>query len=152
MTDIVDKQTRSRMMSGIRGKNTKPELVVRQALHARGFRYRLHRKDLAGKPDITLPRYNAVVFINGCFWHGHSCHLFKWPKTRPEFWRSKIGANQERDRKSIETLLDRGWRVFILWECSVKNARAESLASVIDDLSSWITGSSCFGETSPARP
>ncbi|MDS1308884.1 very short patch repair endonuclease [Marinobacter xiaoshiensis] len=152
MTDIVDKQTRSRMMSGIRGKNTKPELVVRQALHARGFRYRLHRKDLAGKPDITLPRYNAVVFINGCFWHGHSCHLFKWPKTRREFWRSKIGANQERDRKSIETLLDRGWRVFILWECSVKNARAESLASVIDDLSSWITGSSCFGETSPARP
>jgi|SRR5690554_1361359 len=152
MADIVDKQTRSRMMSGIRGKNTKPELVVRQALHARGFRYRLHRKDLAGKPDITLPRYNAVIFINGCFWHGHSCHLFKWPKTRPEFWRSKIGANQERDRKSIETLLDQGWRVFILWECSIKNARAESLAPVIDELSSWITGLSCFGETSPARP
>ncbi|MFP3976651.1 very short patch repair endonuclease [Marinobacter sp. KMM 10035] len=152
MADIVDKQTRSRMMSGIRGKNTKPELVVRQALHAKGFRYRLHRKDLAGKPDITLPRYNAVVFINGCFWHGHSCHLFKWPKTRPEFWRSKIGANQERDRKNIETLLERGWRVFILWECSIKNARAESLTPVIDDLSSWITGPSCFGETSPARP
>lgn len=152
MADIVDKQTRSRMMSGIRGKNTKPELVVRQALHAKGFRYRLHRKDLAGKPDITLPRYNAVIFINGCFWHGHSCHLFKWPKTRPEFWRSKIGANQERDRKSINALLDQGWRVFILWECSIKNARSEALAPVIDDLSNWITGPDCFGETCPARP
>lgn len=149
MADIVDKQTRSRMMSGIRGKNTKPELVVRQALHARGFRYRLHRKDLAGKPDITLRRYNAVIFINGCFWHGHSCHLFKWPKTRPEFWRSKIGANQERDRKSIDTLLDQGWRVFILWECSIKGAHAKSFSSVIDELSSWIVGPDFFGETSP---
>lgn len=139
-------------MSGIRGKNTKPELVVRQALHARGFRYRLHRRELAGKPDITLPRYNAVIFVNGCFWHGHNCRLFKWPKTRPDFWRAKIGANQVRDRKNIDTLLSQGWRVFVLWECSIKGAHTKSIAPVVDDLSAWIAGRDFFGETSPDRP
>lgn len=147
MADIVDKQTRSRMMAGIRGRNTKPELVVRQALHAKGFRYRLHRKDLAGKPDITLPRYNAVIFVNGCFWHCHNCHLFQWPRTRAKFWRTKILANQARDRKKINILLGQGWRVFVLWECSIKGTQGDSLVSVIDGLSSWITGNSCFGET-----
>jgi len=135
------------MMSGIRGKNTKPELFVRQALHAKGFRYRLHRKDLAGKPDITLPRYNAVIFVNGCFWHGHNCHLFKWPKTRADFWRTKIRANQARDRKNINILLDQGWRVFVLWECSIKGVQGDALVSVIEDLSNWIAGESCFDET-----
>ncbi|WP_100638953.1 very short patch repair endonuclease [Marinobacter salexigens] len=152
MVDIVDQKTRSRMMSGIRGKNTKPELVIRQALHAKGFRYRLHRKDLAGRPDIVLPRYRAVIFVNGCFWHGHSCHLFKWPATRPDFWRAKIEANQARDRKNIDTLLGQGWRVFVLWECSIKGAAAKSFAPVIDDLSAWIAGSDVFGETSPDWP
>jgi DNA mismatch endonuclease, patch repair protein len=97
MADIVPKAKRSEMMAGIRGKNTRPEMLVRRALHAHGYRFRLHRKDLPGKPDIVLPKYRAVIFVHGCFWHGHDCHLFKWPKTREDFWIQKIKNNQERD-------------------------------------------------------
>ena len=93
MADVVDRKTRSRMMSGIRGKNTRPELLIRKGLHARGFRFRLHDKRLPGKPDLVLPKYSAVIFVHGCFWHGHDCHLFKWPQSRREFWRKKITRN-----------------------------------------------------------
>lgn len=89
MTDVVDKATRSRMMAGIKGKDTKPEMLIRSELHRRGFRFRKNVKDLPGKPDIVLPKYRAVIMVNGCFWHGHGCRLFKWPSTRPEFWREK---------------------------------------------------------------
>lgn len=139
MADVVDPATRSRMMSGIRGKNTRPELLIRKALHARGFRYRLHC-DLPGKPDICLPKHRAVIFVHGCFWHGHGCHLFKWPSTRPEFWRAKIGRNQEVDRIAVVKLIDHGWRVATVWECALKSQKPESLSSTTDALTNWLAG------------
>lgn len=140
MADIVDPATRSRMMSGIRGKNTKPELLIRKALHARGFRYRLHC-DLPGKPDICLPKHRAVIFVHGCFWHGHDCHLFKWPGTRPEFWRAKIGRNREVDMAVEAALLDAGWRVATVWECAIKGKERKTLTEIIEELSSWLYSS-----------
>lgn len=126
------------MMSGIRGKNTKPELLIRKALHARGFRYRLHC-DLPGKPDICLPKHRAVIFVHGCFWHGHDCHLFKWPKTRPEFWQAKIARNREVDRLAEERLLADGWRVATVWECAIKGrTRTPTLDALISLLEPWI--------------
>lgn len=121
-------------MSGIRGKDTKPELLIRKALHARGFRYRLHCKGLPGKPDLCFPKYKAVVFINGCFWHGHGCHLFKWPSTRPEFWRAKIARNREVDAASRDTLLAQGWRVGVVWECALKGRTRLPFDAIIDSL------------------
>lgn len=121
MTDIVDPATRSRMMSGIRGKNTKPEIIVRQALHKAGFRFRLHRKDLPGNPDIVLPRYRAVIFVHGCFWHGHGCRYFKVPKTRTDFWLDKIMANAKRDRQKEDALRATGWTVLTVWECEIRD-------------------------------
>ena len=108
------------MMAGIKGKNTKPELVIRSALHRLGFRFRLYRSDLPGKPDLVFPKHKAVIFIHGCFWHGHDCHLFKWPKTKSEFWHHKINANIARDRRQLIALVDDGWRVATIWECAVK--------------------------------
>ena len=108
MVDVVDTATRSRMMAGIKGKNTKPEKLVRSLLHRQGFRFRLNVRDLPGKPDIVLPRYRAVIFVNVCFWHGHDCSRFKWPKTRTEFWRKKIEGNRTNDPKVTQTLLAEG--------------------------------------------
>ena len=118
--DIVTPNVRSRMMAGIRGENTKPELAVRSALHCLGFRFRLHRKDLPGKPDLVFPKHRAVIFVHGCFWYGHACHLFKWPKTRSEFWQQKINSNIARDRRHLLALADGGWRVATIWECTLK--------------------------------
>ena len=126
------------MMSGIRGKNTRPELMIRKALHAHGFRYRLHCKDLPGNPDLCLPKYRAVIFIHGCFWHGHGCHLFKWPKTRPEFWRAKIGRNQEVDEAALVALRQAGWRVATIWECAVKGSGRWSVDELVAVLSAWL--------------
>lgn len=121
MADIVDPAKRSEMMAGIGAKNTKPELVVRQILHRLGYRFRLHRKDLPGKPDIVLPRWNTVIFVHGCFWHGHNhCPLFRLPKSRTEFWKGKIAANQSRDGKVRSELLLMNWRVVEVWECALK--------------------------------
>ena len=120
MTDIVSPEKRSDMMSGIRGKNTKPEITVRRLLHRLGYRFRLHRKDLPGKPDIVLPKWRTVIFVNGCYWHGHEdCHLFRPPKTRTEFWTSKIKSNQERDMRNYAALRNAGWKVVVVWECGV---------------------------------
>lgn len=124
-------------MSGIRGKNTKPELLIRKALHARGFRYRLHC-DLPGKPDICLPKHRAVIFVHGCFWHGHRCHLFKWPKTRPEFWREKIERNREVDTSAEAKLAARGWRIGVIWECALKGPRRYPVAKVVDLCQAWL--------------
>ena len=146
MVDVVDRQTRSRMMSGIRGKNTRPEIMIRKSLHSRGFRYRLHPKDLPGKPDITLPKYRVAVFVNGCFWHCHGCQLFKWPKTRKRFWRTKLTQNAARDKTNTETLMKLGWRVLIIWECSIKNRDATAVAKTIDLAEEFITGSNCYAE------
>lgn len=140
MTDIVDKKTRSRMMSGIGAKDTKPELALRRALHARGFRYRLHDKRLPGKPDIVLPRYNAVIFVHGCFWHRHpNCRYATTPATRPEFWAEKFRGNVERDKRNQAALKDLGWRVALVWECtsSIKN-----FDTALSALTAWITSHS----------
>jgi DNA mismatch endonuclease (patch repair protein) len=125
------------MMSGIRGKDTKPELLIRKALHKRGFRYRLHC-DLPGKPDICLPKHRAVIFVHGCFWHGHKCYLFKWPGTRPEFWRRKIERNREVDRAAMERLEADGWRVGIVWECAVKGKARRPLDEVARQCADWL--------------
>ena len=137
MVDIVDAATRSRMMSGIRGRNTKPEILIRSLLHGRGFRFRLDARDLPGRPDIVLPRYRAVIFVHGCFWHGHDCPLFKWPQTRPDFWREKIGRNRANDEKSRAALLAAGWRVGVVWECALRGANRD-LDGVLQRLVDWL--------------
>ena len=121
MVDIVSPQKRSEMMAGIKGKNTKPELVVRRLLHAEGFRFRLHRKDLPGRPDIVLPRFKTAIFVNGCFWHGHgNCALYRPPLTRTEFWSEKISGNRARDARKLTELTDLGWQAVVVWECAIK--------------------------------
>ena len=146
MADIVSKAKRSQMMSGIRGKDTKPEIIVRQGLHARGYRFRLHRKDLPGKPDIVLPKYRAAIFVNGCFWHGHDCHLFKWPKTREDFWREKIGLNRERDVATFSSLLSQNWRVLVIWECALKGRLKQEPDSFWSLTTQWLDKGTAFFE------
>ena len=136
--DVVDTATRSRMMAGIRGKNTKPELVIRKGLHAAGFRYRLHDRKLPGRPDIVLPRYQAAVFIHGCFWHGHDCSLFKWPQSRQEFWEVKILGNRARDETAIEKLDAAGWRVLVIWECALKGPGRIGTENIIKMAGDWL--------------
>lgn len=119
--DIVDKPTRSRMMAGIRSKNTKPEMVVRRFLHGMGFRYRLHRKDLPGTPDLVFSKRKTVIFVHGCFWHGHDCRYFKLPGTRTEFWMDKISANKARDARSQSALRKAGWHVIVIHECEIRD-------------------------------
>lgn len=128
MTDITTPQTRSRMMASIKGRNTAPELVVRRFLHAEGFRFRLHRRDLPGTPDIVLPRYHAAVFVHGCFWHRHEgCRYTTTPATHPEFWQQKFQANRARDQRDLSALVSEGWKVVIIWECATKHHRERNL-------------------------
>jgi|TARA_R100001143_G_scaffold63230_2_gene69062 DNA mismatch endonuclease (patch repair protein) len=136
--DIVSTSVRSRMMAAVKGKNTKPELVIRSALHRRGFRFRLHRKDLPGRPDLVFTGRNAVIFVHGCFWHGHDCHLFRWPKSREDFWREKIGSNIERDRNQREALVNAGWRIGTVWECALKGKTRLPFDSVVDQCAMWL--------------
>lgn len=131
-------------MSGIRGKNTKPEWLVRRGLHARGFRYRLHPKDLPGTPDLVLPKYKAAIFVHGCFWHGHNCRLFKWPSTRQEFWRQKIEGNVARDARATNSLIEMGWRVATVWECGLRCPGGEETA--VDQLAFWLISSGAMME------
>lgn len=138
MADVVTPEVRSRMMSGIRGKDTKPEMIIRRGLHARGFRYRLHDRTLPGKPDLVFPKYRAVIFVHGCFWHGHDCHLFKWPKTRVEFWREKIEGNVRRDAKSEKAILDLGWRIYRVWECELKGKPSLEVENLVRTVSIWL--------------
>ncbi|WP_371449397.1 very short patch repair endonuclease [Bradyrhizobium sp.] len=122
-------------MSGIRGKNTKPELILRKLLHARGFRYRLHAK-LPGKPDLVFPKHKAVLFVHGCFWHRHECSIFRWPGTRVEFWRTKINANFERDQRNVQKLLGHGWRVGVVWECATRDRKR--LHTIANKCGAWL--------------
>lgn len=137
MADIVSPAKRSQMMAGIKSKNTKPELLVRRALHNRGFRFRLHQRQLPGRPDIVLPRFKVAIFVNGCFWHGHGCKYFKLPATNTEFWREKIEANQKRDGLRETQLVGLGYRVFSVWECQTR-AGKNSMEALIDKLASDI--------------
>jgi len=122
------------MMSGIKGKNTRPELLVRKFLHAQGYRYRLHRKELPGKPDIVLPKLKVCIFVHGCFWHQHeACKYATIPKTRPEFWETKFRENKDRDKKASDALCRLGWTVLIVWECELKG-RAQGLSRLLDAL------------------
>lgn len=141
MADVVDSATRSRMMAGIQGKNTKPELLVRKYLHGRGLRYRLHAKELPGKPDLVFPKYRVAVFVHGCFWHGHNCHLFKLPATRTEFWKNKISANTKRDIRVRRQLVASGWRVAVVWECALKGRAESDQRLKMESLATWIRAS-----------
>jgi DNA mismatch endonuclease (patch repair protein) len=125
-------------MSRIRGSNTKLEMLVRRALHARGFRYRLGGVGLPGRPDLVLPRYRTAIFVHGCFWHGHDCPLFRLPKTRPEFWRNKIESNQARDERALEKLTQMGWHACVAWECSLRGVDESERVTYFDDLSKQI--------------
>lgn len=121
MTDNLDKATRARNMSRVRGKDTGPEITVRRALYSAGFRFRLHRRDLPGTPDIVLSRYRTAIFVNGCFWHGHDCKRGKLPHTRADFWSTKISGNVERDKQNHARLEQAGWQVIVLWECRLRS-------------------------------
>lgn len=120
MADVLTPEQRRLNMSRIRGKNTKPELVLRRGLHARGLRFRLHRADLPGKPDLVFPRYRAVILVHGCFWHGHGCPLTKMPATRRDFWATKIAGNKARDQRALAALHAVGWRTLVVWECALR--------------------------------
>lgn len=142
--DTVSSKVRSQMMSGIRSLNTKPEQTVRKALFAAGFRFRLHRRDLPGVPDVVLPSKKVAVFINGCFWHRHSCRYYKLPTTRTEFWAAKLEDNARRDKKNREALLSLGWRVMTVWECALKGGMPQERLSQV--LAKWINGQDVTGE------
>ncbi|MCW8207916.1 DNA mismatch endonuclease Vsr [Verminephrobacter aporrectodeae subsp. tuberculatae] len=147
MTDIVSSADRSRMMSGIRSRNSLPEMWVRRLLHASGYRFRLHRRDLPGTPDIVMPGRKIAIFVHGCFWHSHhGCRFVKMPATRTDFWKTKLAANVERDRRSMEELRELGWRVLCVWECTLRGA--ETAAGLQDGLRHWIESDSQRGEIS----
>lgn len=149
MPDIVDRATRSRMMAGIGSGDTIPEIVLRRALHARGLRYRLHDRRLPGTPDLVFPRFGAVCFVHGCFWHRHAgCSYAATPGTRKEFWQAKFDANVERDRRNKRDLLEIGWRVAVVWECALRK-RGE-LATALN-LHQWLRGSDQVFQTALSR-
>jgi DNA mismatch endonuclease (patch repair protein) len=146
--DVVAAQVRSRMMAGIRGKHTRPELAVRRALSAAQIRYRLHRADLPGKPDVVVPRFGAAIFVHGCFWHAHqNCRFAKLPSTRADFWRDKLGANVARDEDATALLNLLGWRVLVVWECATRTMQAGALE---DALRKWLESGSDFDELGEA--
>jgi len=128
------------MMARIRAKDTKPEMFVRRALHAAGYRYSLHSRKLPGRPDLVMRKHRAVVFVHGCFWHGHDCRYFRLPGTRTEFWAAKIEANRARDARAVSELLEAGWRVAVVWECIQRN-REGTADDVAAAVSSWLEGS-----------
>lgn len=142
MSDVVSKAKRSQMMSGIKGKDTKPEVILRKALYADGYRYRKHAKDIKAKPDIVLRKYNALIFVHGCYWHGHEdCKLFRLPKSNVEFWSEKISKNMERDKRQQKELIQAGWRVLVVWECSLR--KNDNIEEAIRLTKCWINDETC---------
>lgn len=138
MADVLTLEQRRFNMSRIRGRDTKPELTLRVGLHARGLRFRLHRKDLPGCPDLVFPCFRAVVFVHGCFWHGHDCPMFKPPATRREFWAAKIEGNRIRDARARISLEGAGWRTLVLWECALRGQSRLEFGSVLDEIVGWL--------------
>ena len=140
MSDVHDKATRSYNMSRIKGKNTKPEVLVRKFLFHNGYRYRINYSKLPGKPDIVLPKYNTVVFVHGCFWHAHeNCEYFVLPKTNTEFWKAKLNGNKEKDKENISMLKKEGWNVVVIWECQLKS---KNYISTLENLISYLKSKS----------
>lgn len=152
MADVLTPEQRRLNMSRIRGKDSKPEMLIRRGLHARGLRYRLHDRSLPGRPDLALPKHHTVVFVHGCFWHSHGCALSKLPSTRQDFWREKLEANVERDRRAIDALLASGWRVLTVWECALRGPARLTHAEVCDQAASWITSLQSYLLEIPDRP
>ena len=150
MPDMVDRETRSRIMSRIREKDTVPELLLRRAMHARGVRYRLHDTVLPGKPDLVFPKYHAVCFMHGCFWHRHpGCRFATMPASRQEYWKIKLEGNAVRDRQNRQKLLGLGWRVAVVWECALRADRRDETTRELDK---WLRGPLLEHETCPCSP
>jgi DNA mismatch endonuclease, patch repair protein len=129
--DIVDRATRSRMMASIKGRDTKPETILRKALHRRGLRYRLHASELPGRPDIVLPRHRAAVLVHGCFWHRHGCRLTSTPASNSDFWQAKFASTVERDARQMRQLVELGWRVATVWECALRHDGPDVVANTV---------------------
>ena len=144
--DVLTPEQRQRCMASIKGRDTKPEMVLRKALFSLGYRYRLHDKRLPGKPDLVFPRYHAVVFIHGCFWHGHDCKLFVVPATNTQFWLQKIGGNRVRDERSIGELRTSGWRVMTVWECALRGREHRPLEVLAARIPKWLKSKKLIGE------
>lgn len=138
MADTVSREVRSRIMAAIRSKNTKPELALRRGLHALGFRYALHSQRFAGKPDLIFPKYRAVIFVNGCYWHGHSCDEVKLPSSNAKYWLPKIARTQQRDASNQAEVERVGWRYLVVWECAFRRKGANALAATIHGVSNWL--------------
>lgn len=143
--DRLSKEHRSWNMSRIRSKNTKPEILIRSALHKKGFRFRLHRKDLPCKPDMVFSKHNAVIFVHGCFWHLHGCKYSKIPDTRKSWWLNKLEKNKMRDQDCVNQLLVSGWRVLIIWECIIKENK-NNMELFIDRITDWLNSDILFWE------
>lgn len=133
-------------MSRIKGKDTRPEMLIRRGLHGRGYRYRVHVRGLPGQPDLVFASRRAVVFVHGCFWHGHGCHLFKWPVTRQEWWQTKIEDSRARDLRNRELLAASGWRQLYIWECALKGRAHRPLETLLDDVEVWLEQGEDFHE------
>ena len=138
MTDVLTPEQRKLNMSRIRGRDTKPEMLIRRGLHVRGLRYRLHDRTLPGRPDLVFPQYHTVVFIHGCFWHAHGCALSKLPSTRQDFWKGKLAGNVVRDRKAIGALQSDGWRVLVIWECALRGSGRLPEENVLDSAADFV--------------
>jgi DNA mismatch endonuclease (patch repair protein) len=145
MTDVLTPEQRRLNMSRIRGRDTKPELLLRRGLHSRGLRFRLNRRDLPGCPDLVFPRFRAAVFVHGCFWHMHDCPMFKWPATRVDFWRKKIEGNKKRDCEVEASLAMENWRVLVVWECAIRGPLRRPVEDILDETIKWFEGSSLVG-------
>lgn len=138
MADVLSPEQRSYCMSRIRGKDTKPEYVIRKGLFAMGFRYRLHERSLPGCPDLVFPKYRAVILVHGCLWHKHECESFRWPKTNAAFWREKITRNSRNDAKNLVKLNAAGWRVLTVWECTLRRKPSVDLEKIIAKVARWL--------------
>ena len=143
--DVHSEKIRSKNMSAIRSQNTKPELKLRHALHKMGFRYRLYSNKIIGKPDMVFKRFNAVVFVNGCFWHKHDCSNFQLPKSRVEFWQKKLEGNKSRDQNVLSVLQSEGWRIAVVWECALKG-RGQPEKIIAGKVANWLQGRDSFIE------
>jgi DNA mismatch endonuclease (patch repair protein) len=150
--DPLTPDQRKRNMGSIRARNTRPEMIIRRGLHARGFRYRLHVRNLPGTPDLVFAGRRAAVFVHGCFWHGHDCSLFKMPASNGEFWEAKISRNQVRDRLVAEALIKAGWRILTIWECALRGPGRIPEAALFDQVSDWLmSGGERFSMTGRDR-